>query len=516
MLSQRAYHPRVAPSLRGLLATVCVWLVAAQAGFGQYAVDQGRTINTTPQRSSTAPQGGINFTPPNRNGMGLGANPGALGGVQTPPAVGAAGLTNGANGYGGLIPPNNAPTGQPSVLGPARPPVATAQAAYGVAPSNYGNDAFQVFPGGDAPVVQPGRPRILDRDILVTAPETTTGRLQFGVGVNSSAGLTGSIVLDEQNFDIMRYPRSWADIRGGNFFRGAGQHLRIEAMPGTQVNRYSASFTEPYLFDTPVSLGLSGYYYTRQFLDWNEQRLGGRVSLGYEFTKDLTGSVAFRGEEIKIYNAAVPAPDILNRAIGANEAYGFQARLAHDTRDSAFLPTQGHYAELGFEQTIGSFVYPRGTIDLRQYFMLHERPDHSGRHVISLSTRFGISGDDTPIYDRFFQGQPTLRGFRFRGASPRELGVTVGGNMEWVNSAEYLFPITADDTLRGVVFCDFGTVEQNYNIDWDNFRVSPGLGLRISMPALGPAPIALDFAFPVARATDDRVQNFSFSVGLLR
>ena len=28
-----------------------------------------------------------------------------------------------------------------------------------------------------------------------------------------------------------------------------------------------------------------------------------------------------------------------------------------------------------------------------------------------------------------------------------------------------MFPITADDMLRGVVFCDFGTVEENIEID---------------------------------------------------
>jgi RNA polymerase sigma factor (sigma-70 family) len=41
-----------------------------------------------------------------------------------------------------------------------------------------------------------------DPDILVQATEVRTGSLVFGVGVNSDAGLTGSIVLNERNFDI--------------------------------------------------------------------------------------------------------------------------------------------------------------------------------------------------------------------------------------------------------------------------------------------------------------------------
>jgi outer membrane protein insertion porin family len=84
----------------------------------------------------------------------------------------------------------------------------------------------------------------------------------------------------------------------------------------------------------------------------------------------------------------------------------------------------------------------------------------------------------------------------------------------WLNSIEYLFPITADDMLKGVAFVDFGTVEESVEIE--NFRVAPGLGLRITVPALGPAPIALDFAIPIIDAPSDDKQLFSFYVGYLR
>ena len=86
----------------------------------------------------------------------------------------------------------------------------------------------------------------------------------------------------------------------------------------------------------------------------------------------------------------------------------------------------------------------------------------------------------------------------------------------WVNTVEYLFPLTADDMIHGVAFCDFGTVEENVALHGDNFRVAPGFGLRITVPAMGPAPIALDFAFPVAKADTDDTQVFSFNIGLQR
>ena len=109
------------------------------------------------------------------------------------------------------------------------------------------------------------RPRPLN--LSPTATETTTGRFMFGVGVNSDAGLFGSIVIDEQNFNLFRFPRRWDEVKNFTAFRGDGQRLRLEAVPGTQVQRYSASWQNPYLFDTQNSLGVSGYYYSRQFIE---------------------------------------------------------------------------------------------------------------------------------------------------------------------------------------------------------------------------------------------------------
>jgi outer membrane protein insertion porin family len=52
----------------------------------------------------------------------------------------------------------------------------------------------------------------------------------------------------------------------------------------------------------------------------------------------------------------------------------------------------------------------------------------------------------------------------------------------------------------------------------DNFRVAPGFGFRVHMPAAGAggAPLAFDFAFPVARAGTDELQMFSFYMSVNR
>jgi outer membrane protein insertion porin family len=67
------------------------------------------------------------------------------------------------------------------------------------------------------------------------------------------------------------------------------------------------------------------------------------------------------------------------------------------------------------------------------------------------------------------------------------------------------------------VFTDFGTVEEDIEINSDNFRVAPGFGFRVHMPAAGiGAPLAFDFAFPVAKADGDEEQVFSFYLGVAR
>ena len=362
----------------------------------------------------------------------------------------------------------------------------------------------------------PSSDPILSTPLDVIVEETQTGRFMFGAGINSDAGVTGQIVIDERNFDITRVPGSFRDFVDGTAFRGAGQGFRLEAMPGSKVQRYLVSFTEPYFLDTPVSMNLNGFLFDRRYYDWDEQRLGGRVGLGYRLTHDLSISGTVRAENVKIRDVRVPIP-ALTDVLGNNALYSGRGTLTHDTRDVPFFPTEGHLIELSFEQVFGDFLYPRGELDYRRYFLIRERPDGSGRHTLGNSFQLGISGSDTPVFENYFAGgYSTLRGFAFRGASPMDTTVQVGGRFRFLGSTEYTFPLTADDMLKGAFFVDYGTVEETTRISSRNFRVAPGFGVRISVPALGPAPLAFDFAFPVAKADTDDTQVFSFFFGVGR
>ncbi len=427
------------------------------------------------------------------------------------PVSGASGDATPRVAYQSPAPVTNAPAGVPATGVPGNPSAAT------VTDNNQWLASPYLNSGGSGdlaqPVQLPGTPVPLD----VLVEEDRTGRFMFGAGINSDAGLTGQITLDERNFNLFGIPTSWQEVWNGEAFRGAGQAFRLEAIPGNQVQRYLVSFTEPYLFASQVSLNASGFLYDRGFYDWDESRAGGRLGLGYRLTPDLSASAALRLEEVRITDPRVLGVPQLDRVLGGNDFYSGRFSLRHDTRDLPFSPTEGHLIELSYEQAFGEFDYPRGEVDYRRYFLVRERPDGSGRHTVSVSLNTGVSGPDTPLFENYFAGGfSTLRGFHFRGASPVEDTVIVGGRFQLLGSVEYTMPLTADDMIKAVAFCDYGTVEQDITINADNFRVAPGFGFRISVPALGPAPLAFDFAFPVAKADTDDTQVFSFFFGIGR
>ena len=352
-------------------------------------------------------------------------------------------------------------------------------------------------------------------DLLVKLREGPTGSLMFGVGVNSDAGVGGSLVLNERNFDLFRLPTSWSDMWGGGAFRGGGQDLRIEAVPGDLVNRYSISLLEPYLFGTDVSLQSSGYYYRRLFQNYAEQREGGRFTLGYRFNRYWGASMGLRLENVLISRPSVPTPPDLIAALGDHFLYGPRVAISHDTRDSQMNPTSGHFIETSYEHTFGDYNFGRANVSARQFFKIYERRDGSGRHVLSVRGEFGVTDEDTPIFERFYAGGfQTLRGFEFRGIGPTVFDQKVGGRMMVLSGLEYYFPLTADDNVGAVVFSDMGTVESKLAIT--KYRVTSGFGLRVRVPGMGPVPLAFDFAFPVVKASTDDTQMFSFSLGIFR
>ncbi|RUL88520.1 BamA/OMP85 family outer membrane protein [Tautonia sociabilis] len=349
-------------------------------------------------------------------------------------------------------------------------------------------------------------------DLDVEVQEAPTGRILLGIGATSFGGLSGNFILHERNFDLFNVPRSFRELLNGQAFRGAGQELRIELSPGTLINRAVVSFREPDLFNRRIGLNASGYTFSRFYPDFNEARGGGRFALGKQFGTQTYADLAVRVEDVNISGFRTPAPAEFYAVSGSTFLTTLRPSIHFDNRNDPFLPSEGSYLEFAYEQGWGDFTFPKFTVEGRQHFTIWQRPDLTGKHILSMRGFFGVSGRDTPLYERFYAGDfRSLRGFAYRGVGPFILGSNVGGIMTLLGSLEYQFPLTANDQFQAVVFTDTGTVENDYSIS--NYRVAVGTGLRVTLPALGPLPLAFDIAFPIVKGPDDRERVFTFFIG---
>jgi outer membrane protein assembly factor BamA len=381
---------------------------------------------------------------------------------------------------------------------------------------------FEMSPDGSTrPTVEvrnnPFMPDSPFKDVIVNVRETSTGSLMFGLGVNSDAGFTGSIVLNERNFDLFRLPTSLEDAISGNAFRGAGQEFRIEAVPGTQVQRYMVSFREPFLLDSPYSLTTSAYYFQRYFNEYNEDRLGARFTLGRKIADYWSIAGTVRVEDVGVKNVPFWSPVDYLSVQGDNFLVGGRLGVTYDDRDNVLRPTSGQLFDVSVEQCFGdNKPFTLAQIDYSRYWTVMQRPDGSGKHVVSFHHQSGWASDDTPVYERYFGGGfRSIRGFQFRGVGPEVAGAKVGGDFMFLNSLEYQMPIRASENVFLVGFVDSGTVSRRID-NWDTYRVSAGVGVRFKVPMLGPVPIALDFGFPIVKGKFDNTQVFMFWMGFTR
>lgn len=356
------------------------------------------------------------------------------------------------------------------------------------------------------------------RDLLVEVEETKTASFTVGAGINSNGGIGGNLTYEQRNFDIMNWPSSWRDVFSDRAFTGAGQTFRASFEPGTTVTNASIRFTEPWVFDQPYSFTTELYLRDRvRDGIYNDQRIGGRVSVGKRFSNIWSGAITLRGEQVDIGNIEdkeIRAFEILDEE-GSHLLTSTALRLTRDTTTRGLLPATGSTTTLGgefFGTLGGDYMFQRFTLSHDHYFTLHE--DLLDRRVIlALHGDAGYITGDSPFFERFYGGGiGSVRGFAFRGISPRSGPDEdrIGGDFALTGSAEVSFPIAGEE-LRGVVFTDVGTVEPDLQIG--TIRSSIGTGIRLTLPFLGRTPIAIDFALPITKNSQDDTQFISFSFG---
>ena len=196
--------------------------------------------------------------------------------------------------------------------------------------------------------------------------------------------------------------------------------------------------------------------------------------------------------------------------------------VTRTTIETLDRPGRGSRLELSFD-TVGplggDIDFNRVNVDYTVLLTITE--DFLGRRsVLRLNSQVGyIFGGRAPVYERFYLGGRSFRGFDFRTVSPKGIrndtltpgDDPVGGSWKVFFGAQYEMPLV-QDSMALVVFVDSGTVIDDPG--FDDYRVSIGVGLRLFIPAFGQVPLAFDFATPIQKEDQDETQVFSFTAEL--
>jgi outer membrane protein assembly complex protein YaeT len=357
------------------------------------------------------------------------------------------------------------------------------------------------------------------REALVEVEEAETINFLIGFGVSTDSGVLGSLTIDNRNFDLFDWPRTWGELFRGQAFRGDGQRLRFQAEPGSELTRFHIDFTEPYLLDKPLRFDLSAYLFQRGRDSWSEERLGLTTSLSKRFVSGpLTGWAvegALRIEAVEVTDLRPLAAKDIRDAKGSSFLTSLKGTIVRDTTDSRLVPSEGYRFTLGWEQVGalgGDHDFGRPTVSFAWYKTV--RTDIFDRKsVFATRADLGYIVGEAPVFERYYAGGfGSIRGFDFRGVSPRAglFDDRVGGKLIVLAGAEYSVPLYGQN-IRGVTFIDTGTVEEEFEIT--SWRVAVGFGLRVNINFFGPVPFVFDFGWPIAKDDQDDTRVFNFSFG---
>jgi outer membrane protein insertion porin family len=333
-----------------------------------------------------------------------------------------------------------------------------------------------------------------DRIVLeANVEEKATGELQLSAGFSSI-----------ENFILQ------GAIRQRNF-RGRGQTIGLSVNYSSYSKSAQASFTEPYLFDKNISAGID--IYRRDLSNFNfanndrnttfeQTTTGASLRLGVPLTEyaSVIGSYTLNFDNItldeSIYFSDFVTPGVLEcdpllagrylcDAIGQRTSSILGLTVALDTTDSRVRPTRGRLISVTgeFAGLGGDTKYVRVRGRAAQFWpigagFIFSLSGEAGA-IRSFEDARGPGQDKVRLTDRFFLGEPQIRGFDIRGVGPRVLRFpydengqlitdrervgddAIGGNAYYLGRAEIEIPLGSGARelgLRPSVFVDIGAL----------------------------------------------------------
>jgi outer membrane protein insertion porin family len=269
-----------------------------------------------------------------------------------------------------------------------------------------------------------------DRIVLeANVEEKSTGELQLSAGFSSL-----------ERFIIN------ASIRQRNF-RGKGQELRASVNYSSYSKSVELGFTEPYLFDRNIALGgdvfrrdQSSFNFIGQNRNTNYSQIttGFQLRIGVPLTEywSFAGRYGLSVDDVSLARqffdtSGVCDPLVAGRylcdAIGKRTTSSIGYSLVFDNLNNRQRPTAGQrfvfsqdFAGLG-----GSVKYLRSKLDADKYWRVLGNfifsAGFEGGLILPFGSSRGVGVDRIRLTDRFYLGEPEMRGFDIRGLGPRVL-----------------------------------------------------------------------------------------------
>ncbi len=396
--------------------------------------------------------------------------------------------------------------------------------------------------------------------------EKPTGELQVSAGFSSLERFILSLSIRQRNF------------------RGRGQELRASANVSSFSKSIEAGFTEPYLFGRNLALGFD--VFRRDFRSfnftsnntrnttYNQVSTGFQVRTGFPITEFWAASLRYglSFENITLdqntfftNGACDPllAGRYLCEAIGKRTISSVGYSIIFNNVNNPRRPSSGQ--RFSVSQDVAGIPigvkYVRTRTNYDWYYALF-----GSGFVLNLGGEAGFiagyGGQDVLLTDRFFLGQPQMRGFNIRGVGPRVLrqpfdsnGVAItdrnqvsddalGGKAYYLARAEIQVPLGSSGEelgLRPSIFADIGAVwnvkkpvlqclngpttnrpecaafngsssgfQEVYLGNSPSPRLSVGVGVSWNSPF---GPFRFDLAKALLKQPGDDTQLFQFNVG---
>lgn len=343
--------------------------------------------------------------------------------------------------------------------------------------------------------IMPGKEK--NKKLLnIKVKERKTGTITLGTTWSDKYGFGGNLEIGQTNLF------------------GKAYKLNVKAEFGRKRTDYRIGFVNPWLRNTPTSLGID-IYDTRQVInEYTTKQKGVSISIGRPWKTFNRVYLDYKYERV-LFTEVDPilAPSDIVEREGLEEATSsLSLSFIRDTRDKIYHTTKGYrilYSnELAGGSLGGDVDYYKSIIEGRMYIPLW------WKFVLAIRSRFGIiksiTGDDKVRDDfRFYLGgADTVRGYREDSIFLIDNNKEHGGNSVFYTNIEYRFPIV--DPLYFAFFLDMGNIWNEYRyFNLNNLKFGKGFSFRIDTPM---GPIRLDYGYPM-RDRDKKEPEFYFSIG---